>query len=354
MFRDDREEVLARNIAFTTDSNRKGALLHILAIKGVTGPAVKPLEKWNFPADWREYMDACITRDRGYWEKRKCIHDDMLPTMKPFYGIAIHSSFLGGRVTYGGNTSFQLPFITDWSQLEDITLCEDEPNLRMLLDSMRYLQERGKQEGFYASLRGGDSPMDIANAIRGNDFFMDMLEEEDATHDMLKLCVQAAKWTWSHQMDIIEPVQGGYISGQAVWLPDYSIGHLSEDASALSSPALYEEFGRPYTEQLLEPYDCAIMHVHTKGRHALKSIAAIEKIKFIQLEYDPNEPPPIEVYKQNADALRDKIVVPIMTTDEIAENLDFLAPRKSIIQVYAQSMEDAERAVELTREIRGL
>lgn len=194
--------------------------------------------------------------------------------------------------------------------------------------------------------------MDIANALRGNDLFMDFYDDDEFVHELLRFSVKAAKWTWQHQMEVIDPLDGGMVSGQAIWLPGNSIGHLSEDTSSMCSRDVYDEFGRPYTEELLEPYDCTIVHVHTKARHALPAIASMEKVRFLQFEYDPIEPSPIEVYRENEAVLKDKIVVPIMTTDEIEKNLDFLSKHKQIIQLYAKSMDDAQRAVDLVSSLR--
>ncbi|MDO5424387.1 MAG: uroporphyrinogen decarboxylase family protein [Eubacteriales bacterium] len=366
MFRKNMEEVLERNIRFTLDEKKKGALLHILgigsgknadaksflAIGGAEKYAVKPLEMWNFPEESQEYLEACIARDRARWEIREYLDDDTVPTMKPYYGIAIHTAFIGGEVTFGANSSYHKPLLDDYQRLDELELREDNRYFRLLLDSMEYLKKRGKEEGFLPSLRGGDSPLDIANAIRGNDLFLDFYEEEENVERLMEFCLKAARWTWKHQMEAVEEVAGGRMTGQAIWLPGNSIGHLSEDASSMCSQEMYETFGKPYLEGLMEDYDSAIIHVHTAGRHNLPPIASVEKMKLIQLEYDPQQPAPIEVYKANEAILKDKIVVPIMTTDEIEENLEFLAEHKSIVQLYAASLEDAERAVNLIRSIR--
>ena len=352
MFRKNTESILQRNIEFAESDVNKGTLLHILAIEGYEGNCVKPLEQWRFPDEMCEYLDACIERDCEKWMFRDFLDDDTLPTMKPYFGISIHSAFIGGDVKFGGNTSYHVPVIKNWDSLDSLTLKEDNLYLQLLLNAMRYLQKKSYSYGFFLSLRGGDSPMDIANALRGNDLFLDFYDDNIQVHRLMDFCVKAAKWTWKHQVEITGILEGGRITGQAVWLPGNAIGHLSEDASSMCSVDIYEEFGQPYTQRLLNDYDTAIMHVHTKGRHQLPSISKLEGIKFIQLEYDPGEPSPIEVYKVNFDILKDKIVIPIMTTEEIAENMDFLSNHKQIIQVYAKSLSDAEKAVNLVKLLR--
>lgn len=352
MLRKDFDEVLQRNVNFTKDDAKKGVLLHVATLTDVALPTVKPLEQWNFPTEYKAYMDACIARMQALWSYRENLHDDTIPNMKPYYGIAEHSSLLGGEVVYGGDTSYHVHPLEDWdTDFEKLQLSEDNENLRLLLDSMKYLKSKEKEIGFVATLRGGDSPMDMANAIRGNDMFYDLYDEPENMHKLLSLCLEASRFTFKLQKEIIGDLCGGVISGFGVWLPGNSIGHLSEDASALCNVEMYREYGKPYLKALLEDYDCTMLHTHTMGMHVLPEFVDIEKIKFIQITYDPNQPAPIEIYKQNLDLLQDKIVVLNMEIEEVEENLTFLYENKSIVMVDRAQKADAERVASLVRNI---
>lgn len=353
MFRNNLEEVLQRNIDFANSDKPTGILLHVEQIEELQAPAVRPLEQWDFSRECEEYLEACIQREKCIWQQRQELDDDMLPALKPYFGIAEHTSFMGGEVEYGGNTSYHVPPLTDLEDLSVLSLREDNPHFQMLLQALRYLKKRSTEEGFLPMLRGAEAPLDMANAIRGNDLLVDFYDDEDAVHALLELCLKGCRWTLEHQLDIVGQIQGGVISGIGIWMPGRSVGHLAEDLSSMCSAELYRTFGRPYTERLLRDYDCAVMHTHTMGRHVLADIAALEKIRFIQLTYDPNQMSPIEMYKEYADVLRDKIVVPTMTVEEIEQNLDFLARHKSIVKVYTKTMEEAQKALRLVRSLQG-
>lgn len=350
MLRQDFDKVLERNIAFAGDKVKAGVLLHVVGIQENGQPTVKPLEAWRFPQEYKQYMDACIQRDKAAWSLRQEVHDDLLPCLKPSYGIAEHSSFVGGTVVYGGNTSYHQPLITSWNILDQLHL-EDEvnQNFRLLLDSMQYLKERSANDGFLVTLRGGYAPSDLANALRGNELFTDLYDEPRQVHRLMEFCTKAIRYSFDHQLKIIQSLSGGVMSGWNIWMPGNAIGHLSEDASCLCSAEVYREFFKPYTQALLESYDCAMMHTHGMGQHVLPEIASLEKIKWIEITNDPNQERPIEIYKKNADLLAEKIVVVNLSLDELRQNQEFLSTRKTVVQLYTKTNKEAQTAVEWVR-----
>lgn len=203
-----------------------------------------------------------------------------------------------------------------------------------------------------ASLRGLDAPMDLANAIRGNDLFTDFYDEEENVRKLLEFCTKAGRWTTEHQFEAVGQAEGGTITGLGIWIPGHGIGHLSEDTSSMCSMEMYREFGEPYTRKLLMDYDSALFHMHAMGRHILPAIAAMDKVKVIEISCDPNQPAPIEVYKEYADVLENKTVFIKMTRQQIEDNLNFLAARKTIIEYQAYTKEDADYICDILAPLR--
>ncbi|MEN8230280.1 MAG: hypothetical protein ABFS38_19115 [Bacteroidota bacterium] len=67
------------------------------------------------------------------------------------------------------------------------------------------------------------------------------------------------------QMDIIPVYHGGMGSFYYnAWVPEGTIWH-QEDAAALLSPELYEQFIKPFDEQIIAAFDHCIMHQHSEG-----------------------------------------------------------------------------------------
>ena len=346
-FKKDAQDVIARAADFYSSNIKGAALIQVTNIAEINTPPVK-LNAWKFPQDLYKYLDNSIDRLVYYWSKRQTLEDDLIPALFPRFGMAEHSAFVGGEVDFSEETSWHHPVIKDWSDLENLELREDNIWLRMITDGLRYLKERSKDR-FVVKLRGASAPMELANALRGNDLFTDFYDHPEQIHRLMEFCTKASKWTLTHQKNIVGELCNGIITAWDVWLPGDSIGHLSEDTTALCSPEVYREFGLPYTCKLIEGYDHVLMHTHSLGQHVLPDIAAIPKIDFIQIANDPNCQRAIEVYKALADPLKNKVVILELTEEEIKENFEFLTERKTIIRYSAKTLKDAVAIVDLVR-----
>lgn len=348
-FREDIDHVMQRVTAFA--EGKRHALIHVLDIEGLETAKVPPLEAWSLPGDWRSLLDAQFAGFALYWKQRTDIADDLIPAITPHYGIAEHSAFVGGDVSFGGNTSYHHAVVRDYAKdFGKLRLDENNVWLRLVLDGLSYLIE--KADGLCAvKVRGGESPMDMANAVRGNALFADLYEEEEWARRLLSFCVDALKFTMERQMKTVGPFRGGYIGWSNAWMPGHAFGHLSEDASCLCSPAHYLAFGKPYTEAAIEALDTVMIHTHTLGRHALPAICSIEKLGFIDILRDPNQPAPIDVLREYGDVLRGKAVQLPVTADELRHDVDLLRGHRVILSYHAKSAEDARWAVSFVRDM---
>ena len=347
----DCARAMLRNAAFIGDPGRTGVLVRVTGFGPLALPDVDALETFDLPREIGRYCDQTIKRYLRFREAHDRFDDDWIPALKPYLGIAEHSCFLGGQVTYGGDTSYHHPALDDIRDWERLRLDAGAPHYRALLEGMAYLRARSERYGFYAALRGGDGPMDIANAVRGNGLFLDLYDEPEAAGAFIDFCADAAAWTFANQFPLASRVEGGWISGMTTWMPGNAIGHLSEDASCLCSPAMYARFGLPYTERLLSGYDYGMMHVHSLGRACLPLMAGLERLGTFQLSGDPNQPDAIDVYREYAGTLAGRTVLLDMTPAQVLENLAFLRGKRTIINLTAESPEDAARALDAVREI---
>lgn len=348
VLRKDIESLMERTRTFYKEKEGRGALIQVKDIASIVRPNIKALNQWRFPEDLYEYLDANIERLKSYWGRRQGIEDDLIPSIYPWFGIAEHSAYVGGDVDFSADTSWHYPIIQTWDDLDDLQLVENNTWFSMVIDGLRYLKE--KSDGEYAvKLRGGYSPLDLANALRGNDIFVDFYEDPDQVHRLLEFCSRAVKWSMDNQKEAVGDFYSGVITGMDVWLPGNSIGHFSEDTSTMCSPAIYREFGKSYTMELLKDYDLAFMHTHGLGIQNIPEIASIPEIDVIEISNDPNCPRAIEIYKELAGELEGKVVVVDITLDEIKGNLDFLRENRTIIWYSAEDVEDAKEAVALVR-----
>lgn len=347
--------MIKNNIEKTNERLKKftesgtGLLIQIKSIKELS-PKSRRLDSFGLPDNMEEYLDYRIENFISYWEGRKHIDDDMIPALSPWYGIAEHTAFIGGEAEFGELTSWHHPFINDWSDRSKAKLDDNNTWLRLVLDGLTYISE--KADGRFAvKLRGGEGAMDIANIARGNDIFYDFFEHPEEIHEFLDFCAKAARYTLTKQMEIAGQYIGGVITGFDIWLPGNSTGHLSEDASVMISPDQFREFGLVHTNKITAGFDHVFMHTHTAGKQNIPEIAKIDNVDYIEMSNDPNAPRSMEVYKELEPQLTDKTIVISVGIDEIKNNMEFLAGKKTILWYDAETVDEAIEAVALTRSI---
>ena len=346
----DLSRAVRRNVDFMTDRSKSGILVWCCNFGPVELPPVEPLETFDFPKEIYKLCDQIIENGMRFTDAHAELDDDWLPAFKPRLGIAEHSCFLGGKVTFGANTSYHFPAIDDIGAWRTLTPQKEHPHYKMLLDGMAYMSEKAKEYGFFTAFRGTDGPIDIANAVRGNDILYDFVDEPEEVDKFLAFCADAAAWNIENQRPFVSNIEGGTISGMGTWMPGNAIGHLSEDASCLISPAMYRNLGLKHFKNLVERYDYAFLHVHSLGRACIPMFAAIDKIGTFQISGDPNQPDAIDVYKEYADALTGKTVQLSMTAEQVRENIGFLRGRRTVIDVSTADIDEAKEIIDLVRE----
>lgn len=343
------DESMDRTIRFNANKKVGDALI---TIDLETKPyKIKGLDKWQFPDRMEEFLDENIKALEYHWSQRQGIDDDSIPSIIPRYGIAEHSAFVAGDVDFSEDTSWPHPVIKDYRDAKKLELNEDNLWLRLVIDGLSYLKEQSKNR-YAVSLRGAMSPLDLANALRGNDIFMDFYDYPEELHELLEFCTKASAWYMTHQKEVAGDFYGGSIGN--VWIPGNSFGHLSEDTSVLCSPDIYKEFGQPYTRKLVEGYDRVFMHLHTAGVQAFKNIADIEKLQSFELAPDPNQPRGINVYKNNFNLFKNRIMKLYITFDEIQDNIEFLKQAKTVLHCSACCTEEAKEIVKYVRDELGV
>jgi len=193
------------------------------------------------------------------------------------------------------------------------------------------------------------APLDVANALRGNDLFLDFYDHPEEVHRLLEFCTRACAFYLDHQRRVVPALAGGTMSGCYVWMPGNSAGHLSEDASVLCSAAQYREFGRAYTVRLVAPFDHAFMHLHTAGARTFPDILSIPRLDFIELANDPNAPRGLALCAAQPALFTSKIVKLFVTPEEIHRHLDYLRQAKTVLFCTVADPAEGHAAIELVR-----
>ena len=230
------QAVADKTRAFYETNTAGCALLKVKEIATQPQPALC-LTDYNFPKDMRRYLDDRAARLLHTMALRDGLADDTLPALAPWYGIAEHSAFLGGKVTFGEDTSWQDPVLEDACGLSALAMDEANQSLRLVVDGIAYLRERYEGQ-FFPMTRGVSGALEMANTLRGSDFFYDFYEDPDALKELLKYCAHALVWYYD-RLEAAGQVFGGTITGFGEWLPGRAVGQLSEDTTTMISRAQF-------------------------------------------------------------------------------------------------------------------
>lgn len=333
-------------------SGEKGKVqIHVKSCGSVVLPKTPALNSVKFPQDMEVYLDAVAEKAYEFARFHESIDDDFIPTTAPFYGIAEHTAFLGGKVDFEENTTFQHQICEEFDDFRNLKLDKDNLWIHLVAGGMKYMREKWG-EYIPVRLRGGDGPSDIANAIRGNELFYDIYDYPDELNELMDLCVDAVNFTMDQQKKEATRIGGGFINGFGIWMPENSIGHLSEDFSTMISTDVYEEFFYPALQKLVKPYDMAMLHVHSLGQRMIPFFAEIPQIKIMEISSDPGQDRAVEVIRKYQKQLEDKVIVVAPKYEELLEMGDIFEAAKTVVWYYAKDEEDAKRALAAVEKYR--
>jgi hypothetical protein len=346
------ESAVARARAFYR-ATEPGHFLINTYFPAETRPA-PPLDSLDLldPSDLHRWLGIQLANKRAFWEARAGLDDDYIPCIAPSFGYAEHTAWLGTEVLLQPTTSLTRPIYGDISEAPDrLTFSEDAPWVRIMRDSYAWL--RGQQRGdFVLSVRGSTSPMELANALRGDDIFMDFLDEPEHCHRLLNALTEIYPSYFNLLRSWADPVEDGHILSNYldVWMGPNAIGHLSNDTAMLCSGAVYEEFGFPYESRLLAHYDSAFYHVHSEKMHYLPMLSRLPKLRLLQVQDDPRVGGNMRNLEAILAATGDRALLLAGKTGEILERLDLLATRNVYLRAYCA---DRKEAAELVARVRA-
>ncbi|MEN6335409.1 MAG: hypothetical protein ABFE01_14255 [Phycisphaerales bacterium] len=147
---------------------------------------------------------------------------------------------------------------------------------------------------YHPDLQG---PMNVCEMLWGGSLYVDFYDKPDLIKDFLSLIVETyirfmRRWEETTQAGGIRPEAGGAYSLQstASSLHGYSV-HWSmlhrgrimirDDAATNLSPAMYDEFVRPYDQRLLNELGGGAIHFCGRGDHFIEKVAGLARLHAI-------------------------------------------------------------------------
>jgi hypothetical protein len=342
------QRVVQRSRAFYRQTEPGHYLVH--AEVPAEAPPIPPLHEFDLDRQLADWLDSNLAAARPGWRAKEGLDDDAIPAFCPFFGIAEHSAWLGLEVRLQDTTCLPLPLIHEPTDLDRLRCSEDDRWFRIMRSSYDYLRQR--QDGtFVLSMRGTMTPMDVANAVRGDALFTDFLLQPEFCHELLSRLVSALRWYFPHQWSWADDIAGGRVFSHGdPWLPAGTIGHLANDTAMLCSPQVYEEFGLPYESQLVAGYQAVLYHVHNEKLHYVPRLAQLPQLALLEVTDDPRTTPCIEDLPRVFGATGSANLMLRATSDQIRQHIDELGERNVFLLVSCQDGADSEDIIAFIRD----
>lgn len=131
---------------------------------------------------------------------------------------------------------------------------------------------------YHPDLQG---PMDLCEMLWGSDLFIDLIDKPEQVHRVLELLTD----TYVEFMRAWDAVVG---SNGRNWATHWNMMHagkimLRTDSGTNLSPAMYEEFIRPYDQRLFNELGGGAVHFCGRGSHFIVSTCSMDRMYAINL-----------------------------------------------------------------------
>lgn len=307
----------------------------------------RPLNSWDFERQADEFVEYEVRKLRCFLDYTKDLDNDFIPAISPGLGIGMNSAYFSGQdILFGEDTSWIHPVIEQWEDMEKLRPDEQNRWYRLI----RRMTEKivKLSEGDYAPAAFPHfAPMDMANALRGNELFYDFYDSPEKVHQLLDISADAIIWLQHRLHDITGDMMGGTAVG-GMWIPGEA-PFMSEDATDLCSAGLYREFGFHASQKVIDTFGGAYIHHHAKGWHVHRDIARLRGLKTLEISWDPNCPRPID---HLGDIYEKSNGLPIMTRCTAADVYERIDEMKQGRMVLMLNIRDLNEGREVIRWIR--
>lgn len=299
----------------------------------------------------KKYFDRVIG-----WQLRNAryhadVDDDWFPEMFIHLGSGAFGAFFDDtEVQFSPDTSWASPSILDWADMERLDAQKDTFWAKRFKDITAYVMERSRGE-FFVSPDFHFSPLDAVNSLRGNGVFTDIYDEPEKTRRLLAYSTEVILRLQREFTDITGDLEGGQLVWN-MWLPGKRAIGLQEDTCTLCSRAVYERFGREYTERIVAECGGGFIHTHMLGRHQFEALASIRGLGLLNIANDPNCPRAIDALDDELARANRLVPLNILCTPaELLEYAEKLSRIHAVLWVQCESREVARRTLNDVRKI---
>ncbi len=200
---------------------------------------------------------------------------DALPHAYPNLGPEVFSAFFGCELEFGEETSWSVPILDDWSQVDKVRFSEDNVYWRKILEITDALLAAGKGK-FYTGITdlhpGADAIAAFRDPMRLN---FDMVERPEQVKSLLRYVTDVYLRVYDCYHDKLRAARqpictwAGIVSTKRWLVP-------SNDFSCMISPRMFRDVFLESIAEECRHYEAALYHLDGPG--ALKHLDALLEI----------------------------------------------------------------------------
>jgi len=210
--------------------------------------------------------------------------DDFVLQLQPQMGVGVFASAFGCEVEFPPDQMpWSRPAIKAGEAAEKVYEFEP-PDVRAglldnILDYAEYFDRKAEYK-YPIAMTDLQGPLDTAYLVWDScDFMVAMYEHPREIHHLMRLCTDLIiKFVKEMRSKVKEFVPAHF---PPVYLPDGMGLAVSEDALAVLSRHLYEEFSLPYLNELSEEFGGIIIHSCGNFEHQLDALAKVDNLRGI-------------------------------------------------------------------------
>ena len=207
---------------------------------------------------------------------------ETFPVFWPNLGPEVYTAFYGVELEYKEVTSYSIPTLRDWAQMDQIKLDFDNPYFRKIEEMTYAALERcsGKYLVGYTDLHPG---LDCAAAFRDpQQLCIDFLLEPDHVKKLIDLSSRDFHSIYNHFDSILKKHKQPSVTWMGI--PSFGKMHIpSCDFATMISPEHFEEFILSVIKNEIKPMTHNVFHLDGKGvANHVEHILALPEINAIQ------------------------------------------------------------------------
>jgi hypothetical protein len=321
-----------------------------------------PLDEFKASSSWKK--DAPLTPEMVIPEdflddqekllvEGETMDDDILRGASAAQCVFWGDGILGCKMRVLPGNVVAEPMDLSWEEIDKIGFDKNAPWYKKYIEFTDVLVKRagGRYPISHGMLNG---PIDYAVSLRGHEqIAVDMMLDPEPAKALIERMgdyfIEVTKEIWKR----IPLFHGGYYDAQYnIWAPE-PICRLQEDAVAVLSPGLYENFLKPVDSRISATFNSAFIHTHATSMFVLEKMLEIPTLGCYEVNNDVGGPPVswLAPYLQKIQKAKKSLLIRgSFTPDEARLLMDSLDPAGLYLYIMIEDI----REVEPLRPIVGL